>query len=391
MSEPGHSHSSGRPILYAGFVVTGFVTTLLGPVLPWLTARWHLSDAAAGALFTIQFAGSIVVGAMSGLIVGRFGSTRTLCAGYVLMAAGFAGLAFGDRIIGTLAIAVAGIGLGCVVPTTNLLVARLTPDRAASALGALNFCWGIGAATWPLIIARFTPVPGVRVALLLVSFLLSAVAARMVGAVFPVHALRLAAGAIPAAVSGRHLAVFGFCIALYSGIEAAFGGWITEYTRRLTIDVATTRWETTASAFWGGLAGGRGLVAIALARRFENATLFAGLLLVGVSIAALLAVSGLSPVFAVAVLCGLGLSPSFPVTMAALSREMPPNVAQPMVSLGSLGAAVVPWLVGAISSRTGSLSSGLSALLLLLTLLIALQAVRVTSWQTATSQPRTTD
>ena len=147
MSESGHTHQSGRPILFAGFVVTGFVTTLLGPVLPWLTARWHLTDAAAGALFTIEFTGSIVVGAMSGLIVGRFGSTRTLCAGYLFMAAGVAGLALGDRVIGTMAIAVAGIGLGCVVPTTNLIVARLAPDRAASALGALNFCWGIGAAT----------------------------------------------------------------------------------------------------------------------------------------------------------------------------------------------------------------------------------------------------
>ncbi len=378
MSEPGHTHVSGRPLLFAGFVVTGFVTTLLGPVLPWLTARWHLSDAAAGALFTIQFAGSIVVGALSGLIVGRFGSTRTLCAGYVLMSAGFAGLALGDRTIGTIAIAVAGIGLGCVVPTTNLLVARLAPERAASALGALNFCWGIGAATWPVIISRCTPVPGVHVALLLASFLLMAVAARMVGARFPVHALRVAAGAPAAVLSGRRLAVFGLCIALYSGIESAFGGWITEYTRRLTIEAATMRWETIASAFWGGLAGGRGLAAIALTRRFENATLFAGLLLVGAALATLLAVSGLSPVFAVAVLCGLGLSPSFPVTMAALSREMPPNVAQPMVALGSLGAAIVPWLVGAISSRTGSLSHGLSALLVLLAVLITLQVVRVT-------------
>ncbi len=377
MSEPGHTHVSGRPLLFAGFVVTGFVTTLLGPVLPWLTARWHLSDAAAGALFTIQFAGSIVVGALSGLIVGRFGSTRTLCAGYVLMSAGLAGLALGDRIVGTIAIAVAGIGLGCVVPTTNLLVARLAPERAASALGALNFCWGIGAATWPVIIARFTPVPGVRVALLLASFLLMAVAARMVGARFPVHALRVAAGAPAAVLSGRRLAVFGLCIAIYSGIESAFGGWITEYTRRLTIEAATMRWETIASAFWGGLAAGRGLAAIALARRFESATLFAGLLLVGAALATLLAVSGLSPVFAVAVLCGLGLSPSFPVTMAALSREMPPNVAQPMVALGSLGAAIVPWLVGAISSRTGSLSHGLSALLVLLAVLITLQVVRV--------------
>ena len=138
------------------------------------------------------------------------------------------------------------------------------------------------------------------------------------------------------------------------------------------------QWEVAASAFWGGLAGGRGLVAVGLARRFESLAIFSGLVLVGAAIALLLAVAGPSPVFAVAVACGFGLSPSFPVTMAALSREMPPKVAQPMIALGSVGAATVPWLVGAISSRTGSLSSGLSALLALLIVLVGLHVLRVT-------------
>jgi fucose permease len=377
MSEPGDSRLGGRPLLFTGFVVTGFVTTVLGPVLPWLTARWSLSDAAAGALFTIQFTGSIVAGALSGLIAARIGSSRTLSTGYGLMAIGFAGLALGERLTGTLAIAVAGVGLGLVVPTTNLIVARLTPDRAAAALGGLNLCWGIGAATWPVIVARFNPVPGVRVALLLVSVLLLAVAAWMAAARFPVHALHEAAGLVPGAPSWRRLTIFGLCIAIYSGVESAFGGWITEYTRRLSVDVTTMRWETAASAFWGGLAGGRGLVAGVLVRRFENAAVLSGLVLVGAALATLLVVSGISPVFAVAVACGLGMAPSFPVTMASLSREVPPKVAQPMVALGSVGAATVPWLVGAISSRTGSLSSGLSALLALLAVLVVVHLLRV--------------
>ncbi len=380
MSESGDSHSSGRPLLFTGFLLTGFVTTVLGPVLPWLVARWHLSDAAAGALFTIQFTGSIVAGALSGLIVARLGATATLSTGYLLMSAGFAGLALGGRVTGTVAMAVAGIGIGFVVPATNMIVARLTPNRAASALGALNFCWGIGAATWPMVVAWFNPVPGVRVALLLVSSLLGAMAVRMAWAHFPLHILRPAAGSAPGTWSWGRLAIFGVCITLYSGVESAFGGWIAEYTRRLTFDSSTgisMRWETAASVFWGGLAAGRGLVAVGLAPRFENAALFAGLALVGTAITTLLVVAGLSPVFAVAVACGLGLAPSFPVTMAALSREVPPNVAQPMIALGSLGAALVPWLVGAISSRTGSLSSGLSALLVLVAVVIVLQIMRV--------------
>jgi fucose permease len=377
MTDPGDSHLSGRPLLFTGFVVTGFVTTVLGPVLPWLTARWLLSDAAAGALFTIQFTGSIVAGGLSGLIVARLGASATLSTGYALMAAGLAGLALGERMAGTLAIAVAGIGLGFVVPATNLIVARLTPHRSAAALGALNLCWGIGAATWPVIVARFNPAPGVRAALLLASSLLLATSVRMAWARFPAHVLRHTASSPSRTWSWRRLTILGLCIALYSGVESAFGGWITEYTRRLTVDSSTMRWETAASAFWGGLAAGRGLVAVGLRPRFENAAVFSGLVLVGTAIATLLAVSGLSPVLLVSVACGLGMSPSFPVTMAALAREMPPRLAQPMIALGSLGAATVPWLVGAISSRTGSLSSGLSALLALLAVLVVLHVLRV--------------
>ena len=156
---------------------------------------------------------------------------------------------------------------------------------------------------------------------------------------------------------------------IYSGIEAAFGGWITEYTRRLATDSSSMRWETAASAFWGGLAGGRGIVATGVARRVEDFAVIAGLVMVGIAIASLLAVPHVSLVFAVAVICGLGFAPSFPVTMAGLSREVPPKVAQPMIALGSLGAGIVPWMVGAISSRTGSLTAGLSALLVLLAVL----------------------
>ena len=229
MSQAGDSHSSGRALLFTGFVVTGFVTTVLGPVLPWLTARWALTDAAAGALFTIQFTGSIVAGALSGLIVARIGSSRTLATGYALMATGLAGLALGEREVGTLAIGVAGVGLGFVVPTTNLLVARLTPEHAAAALGAVNFCWGIGAATWPVVVARFNPAPGVPIALLFVSTLLLLVAARMAAARFPAHALHETAGPAGQPSPWRRVTIFGLCIALYSGVESAFGGWIAEY------------------------------------------------------------------------------------------------------------------------------------------------------------------
>ena len=47
-------------VVHAGFVVTGIVTTLLGPLLPILIARWSMSDARAGLFFTLQFCASIL-------------------------------------------------------------------------------------------------------------------------------------------------------------------------------------------------------------------------------------------------------------------------------------------------------------------------------------------
>ena len=270
MTQSGKPHVSGRPLLFAGFIVTGFVTTVLGPVLPWLTARWGLSDAAAGALFTIQFSGSIIAGGLSGMIIARLGASTTLATGYALMAAGLAGLAFGDRLVGTSAMAVAGIGLGFVVPATNLMVARLTPAHAAAALGAVNLCWGIGAATWPIIVGRFNPVPGVHVALLVAAVLHLAVAARMSVAKFPIHALQ---------DSGRRAAC-PMELAPPDGLRLLLRALLGDRgcLRRMDHRVHATagdrspsmRWETAASAFWGGLAGGRGIVATGVARRVEN-------------------------------------------------------------------------------------------------------------------------
>jgi fucose permease len=48
-----------------------------------------------------------------------------------------------------------------------------------------------------------------------------------------------------------------------------------------------------------------------------------------------------------------------------------------MVAMGSLGAATLPWLVGALSDRAGSLTIGFAALEGFVALLVVLQVIRV--------------
>jgi len=369
-----------RTLLYSGFVLTGVVNTVLGPALPWLAARWALSDAAAGSLFTVQFAGGVTAGALSGMVAARIGVARTLALGYALMAIGILTMAVSGRDVGIAGLAAAGLGLGCVSPLTNLMAARLTPARAAAALGAVNLCWGLGAALWPLAAAASINRGGLQPALTIVCVLLATMVVPFARAAFPPDVPHAEGDADrTVAISFVRLAAFGLCIALYAGTEAAVGGWVTEYARRIATGSGASRWELAASVFWGGLTAGRAVVAVWLTRRWETTALFGGIASVAIAILLLLVAPGIGTVLAAALVCGVGLGPVFPVTVAALAREFPTRMAGPMVALGSLGAGTLPLAVGAISDRTGSLAAGFATLEVSVALLLALQLWRVYS------------
>ena len=133
-------------------------TTLLGPLLPLLASRWALSDASAGALFTAQFAGQLSSTTLSTVLTARLGEQRTLALGFALVAVGVAAVGVVPASLGWLAVLTYGLGLGCVLPVTNILVAALAPARAASALSLVNVSWGIGAMVWPLVVTALTGV-----------------------------------------------------------------------------------------------------------------------------------------------------------------------------------------------------------------------------------------
>src|SRR5215475_1652941 len=137
------------------FVPTGILTILLGPLLPSLEARWSLSDAQAGELFTSQFLASTVGVATSGMLVPRVGYRFVLVLGLACMGLGVGTLSTGSWAFGMASVACFGTGLGLVIPTANLLVAEENPRRKASALSVLNFFWSVGAVACPFLLAPF--------------------------------------------------------------------------------------------------------------------------------------------------------------------------------------------------------------------------------------------
>ena len=411
MSAPGDRRIVA--LLHAGFVVAGMATTLLGPMMPLLMARWSLTDAAAGALFTAQFSGQTLSTIGSTWLTARLGDRPTLALGMAMTSAGIAVMALVPWPYGAAAAFGYGLGLGLVLPLTNFIVAALRPARAAASLSLLNVSWGVGAVLWPLVVRlSMAAVPSAVAPLAALTALTAALAAVLYadrqawpvrgGAKAaaaaggeqppaPVAAAAPAPGAAPAPVPapapgppavargpavGWLVAGFAAASYLYVGAEASIGGWIAEFTRR-TGPLLGTAWTLAPTAFWGAETLGRLAAPLVLRRTSEARLLTAGLLVAAAAVILLVTADQVGAAMAGAALAGAGLAPIFPLILAAMNRQVAPVAPQlmgPLFAMGGLGGATLPWVVGLTSTRTGSLQSGLVVPLVALAGIMALHA-----------------
>ena len=366
-------------LVHFSFVLTGVVNTLLGPVLPALSARLRLSDAQAGYFFTAQFLGSIAGVILTGVLFPRRGFRVSLMSGYLLMAVGLNSLASPEwkfALLGTVAL---GLGLGFAIPASNLLVSGVNPGRRAAALSTLNFCWGAGAvlAPWAVSLAEDSSVlwPSLTVfagGLLIVALLMMAV--RSAPSTPERHAGSLSknSGHWQLAVA---IAVMFF---LYVGTESALGGWLAALMKRLP-ESRPSLWFRAPSIFWGGLLLGRGVAPWVLRRLRERNLAFMGLTAAAAAIAVLILARNALGIMIAAGVAGLGLAPVFPICVALLANfgGMEQRIGGPMFAFAGLGGAVLPWVVGVVSTASGSLQTGLILPLVANLLLLAVYSLDV--------------
>ena len=91
--------NSANALIYSSFVLAGVVTTLLGPMLPLLMARWSMTDERAGLFFTFQFFGNLAGIATLGPLLSRRGYGQTFVIGFAFIALGVAGLNSGNEFV----------------------------------------------------------------------------------------------------------------------------------------------------------------------------------------------------------------------------------------------------------------------------------------------------
>ena len=375
------SSPSNRKLILAGqiaFFPTGILTTLLGPMLPILIARWAMNDTQAGNLFLVQFLASMVGVQLSGVLLARHGYRPAFLSGLLLMACGVGTLYLGSLWLGLASVAIYGLGLGLIIPTDNLLIAEISAGPAptsseafngsasrASAVSLLNFFWGAGAVFCSLMVAW-------TAAHHLLPFFLGAVALSLVllalamrNLPFPAAASAAESSSSPsswrAMVKSPAIWLFAAVFFLYPGAETAVGGWIGSYVSRLGV-----RGQAIASMmpafFWSALTVGRAFGTAFLHHFSERRVLRAGSGVGAAGIALMLWAPSLAGVIAGALVTGLSFATLYPITVARFSQRFgvaARSIGSFMFSLASLGPAVIPWLVGVISHGTASLRAGM--------------------------------
>ena len=358
--------------MHAGLLLAGLGTALLGPILPLLAGRWHLVDSQSGLLMAAKFSCAF----LGGVSVTKH-LERSLHVGFGAAAVGFGAFALApDWIVGAAALALGGFGIGRIITATNILAGRRFTEHRGSALAGLNLSFTIGAM-----------LSGLGAAWLLPHFALRGVLEFFAGA-FALAGLWLwtetrgesqtaesTGFEVAPAFDGRIFAYFAALLFLYGGLETCLAGWITTYAQRYG-DKATGSfaWSAyTTALLWVSLSVGRAIASRIMLRVGEKTVQRFGLAATSVCVAALAVAHGDLEIAIVAVLLGLSLAPFFPATFALLMAEGPTaGMAGMVIAASGLGAAGLPWLMGVISTRTGSLVTALSIPLAAAALMLAL-------------------
>ena len=362
--------------IHAQFVLVGVTTVLLGPLLPAIAAHWSMRDLQSGYFFPAQFSGGMLGSLLSMRLLPRWGFARLCAGGMGLLFLGLGILALGSRQIGMAGIFLNGLGMGLAIAASNLWAAESHPERRASTLSLLNFSWGIGAVACPTLIqtglhflplTRFLPVLAIFPLVFAIRF-----------ACFPKsETVLIASDSLPEPSTTvwqpSALALIASLSFLYVGTETALGGWITSFAKTVG-PVSASGAALASSVFWAGLLLGRGLAPQVL-RYHRERTIFTLGLFTALCGAALLLSTRMVPLLLVgASLAGFGLAGLYPILLAVMSRELGEHSKRLggfIFACGGMGAAIIPFSVGAISSHTGSRRAGLALVLVAIAALLA--------------------
>jgi fucose permease len=351
------------PLAALAFISLGLPDGLLGVAWPSMRAFFGVELQALGALLVATTAGYVVSSFSSGRLLRRLNLGTVLAASCLLTASGLLGYAAASHWPVVLALGVVlGVGAGAIDAALNTYVAT---HYGARMLNWLHACFGVGAASGPLIMTavlqrgsswqRGYAIVGVAQIALATCFAVTFRSWPRSDGLAPAtdrhdSASMIATLNVPAAWLG--MAVF----IAYAGVEASIGAWtytlLTEARHMATVEAGLL-----ASLFWGGITAGRLLAAMAGGMVEVHVMLRIALWSVAVGVALIWADAGVVVTGAGLLIAGIACGPIFPSLIATtpgrVGSSHSANAVGFEIAASAVGLSVVPAIVGVAAATFG--------------------------------------
>lgn len=359
-------------LAYVGFISLGLPDGLLGVGWPSIRAFFGLPLNALGALLVAFTCGYLVSSATSGRVLARLGVGGLLTLSGAATALSLLGYANTPVWLGMVGLGVvAGLGAGAIDAGLNTYAAT---HFSARTMNWLHACFGLGAATGPLVMTAvlsnelrwqvgYLLVGGAQI-ILTVCFALTR---RRWDAADAAPSAE-AAPAVPErpepSLATLRLPTVWISIAiflLYTGLEITAGQWAYSVLT-LSRAVPATQAGLWVSVYWAGLTAGRLLFGVIVGMAPLN-TLLRGALALAV-LGALLFALNLAPLVSGLglALLGFALAPIFPSLMSLTPERLgaahAANSVGFQVAAAALGGALLPSLAGQLGALLGLESIG---------------------------------
>lgn len=138
---------------YFSFIVNGILGVMTGAILIYLIDDYGLSYSEAGFLVTVQSLGNLFAGLLSGFIIYQIGRRNSMLLFSVAFAIGFGGIVFTDSVfILYLLFTISGIGWGICNNIIHILVTEAS-EGSPTGITVLHTSFAVGAFISPLLVS----------------------------------------------------------------------------------------------------------------------------------------------------------------------------------------------------------------------------------------------
>lgn len=354
------------------FIMSGANDGAVGVLLPNLQSYYHVDKASISFLFLCSTAGYFIASFNNGLLIDRLGKQYALMVGAFIFSCGAGALILRPPfLVALLAFAFIGLGNALLDAGLNSYVAEL-PNNTAK-LNYLHFFYGAGAWLGPVVASAVLALQWGWHSVYIVWLCFSLTALLALGIFFKERTSKALARAAISTGSGKLTSnkkenllsmtlkryvvwlAAGFLL-IYVGSEVTVGSWSYSFlTESRHMASLPSGWIV--SGYWLGLSLGRlllGHVAVRIGNKrmiqLCLVSVIVGLLLVWLVPIPVVTAFGLF-------LTGFSLGPIFPTTIALMptlvSSRIVPTAIGFLASLGSMGAALFPWLAGNLAQYVG--------------------------------------